>query len=539
MSTIKNYGIFLSSIALLVILAACGSTQGEATSEEQASLKTITIGLGTEPANLDPRNYTFTPGSFAVSWQIFEPLVYHDTRTDELIPGLAESWEQLDSTTYEFKLRQGVTWHDGEPFTADDVAWTLTRGPRPIQEYLLDPANPVEIIDDHTLRVFTTDPVGYFMVQSIALNLRIMPEHILSEWYADCQVAMTEQGLQAESTTEICTEVEKNQVWTENLIGTGPFEFKSWQPGLNITLAANSDYWDGSPQVDELVFKWVEEDATRIINLEAGEYDLILGVSDTDIERLDTVENITLLKSPGYGYDMLTLNQAVPALADERIRKAIAYAVDKESLMKLFPGVVSRTCGPLSTRSAFYNAEVNCYDYDPEQAKTLLAEAGWDPITRLTLKTPPNQQNEAQLIQRNLQDVGLDIELLTVETGAYNQEVQDGQSELALYGFGNIVDPDHMYWVFHQDWILGQASAYQNETVSALLEQGQTITDQEERRQIYNEAQRIIVDDDAAAVFLYSHDYVRAYRNDRITGLQEMPRPTDIFYWLRSAEVIE
>lgn len=537
MLTSKKYLlIVLVAVTVVALLSACGASSDTA---EEATANSITVGLGTEPPNLDPRNYNYTAGTFAVAWQIFEPLVYHDTRTDELIPGLAESWQQVDPTTYEFKLRQGVTWHDGEPFTAEDVAWTLTRGPRPIQEFGLNQDKPVEVVDDHTIRVYTANPVGYFMVQSIALNLRIMPQHILGDWYADCQTAITEQGLAAESTGEVCTEVEKNRVWTENIVGTGPFKFKSWEPGVNIVLAANQDYWGGAPKIDEVVFKWVEEEATRIINLESGEYDLILGVPDTDIERLETVDNITVLKSPGYGYDMITLNEAVPALADKRVRQAIAYAVDKESLMKLFPGVVTRTCGPLSTRSSFYNKDVNCYDYDPDQAKALLKEAGWDANTTLTLKAPPDQQNEAQLIQRNLQDVGIKVDLLTVEAGTYYQEVRDGQSELALYGFSNIVDPDHMYWVFHKDWILGTASAYQNDTVSSLLEEGQTTTDQAKRRQIYNEAQQIIVDDDAAAAFLYSHDDVRAYRSDRLKGLEEMPLPTDVFYWLRSAEVVE
>ena len=137
--TLRHITLLLLVLALLLVVSSNIIAQDETVA---------VIGLSTEPPSLDHRNYDLTSNTFAVIWQIYEPLLYHDTRTDELIPGLAESWEQLDEDSYQFNLRQGVTWHDGVPFTANDVAWSFTRTANRISEYGLDPAQPVEVIDD-------------------------------------------------------------------------------------------------------------------------------------------------------------------------------------------------------------------------------------------------------------------------------------------------------------------------------------------------------------------------------------------------------
>ena len=235
---------------------------------------------------------------------------------------------------------------------------------------------------------------------------------------------------------------------------------------------------------------------------------------------------------------MLTINTVTPALSDVRVRQAIAYALDKEAILDLYPGIVSRTCGPLSAISGFYNDAVNCYDYDPDMARQLLEEAGWDSSQTITLKTVPTMTDEALVIQQYLADVGINVEVQEVEAGVYYSQVRTGESELALYSFSNIVDPDHIYWVFHTDWLGSGIFGYDNETVNTLTVEGKSETDQEARVTMYNEVQDTIVND-AVAVFLYSADTLRAYRADRITGLEEMPNPTDVFYWLRSVDVIQ
>lgn len=510
-------------------------------------MKVVHIGLSEEPATLDHRNYSLTPSTFAVVWQIYEPLVYHDTRDDSLIPGLAESWEQLSETSYQFNLRQGVTWHDGEAFTADDVVWSYTRTPDRVTQYGLDPANPVEVIDDHTIIVNTNGPQGPFLRQNLALNMYILPEHILEPLYTEARAATYEESTDAEGKVIIAEaakaaalfSIDRGDNWVESaqIIGTGPFKYVSFERGSEIVLEKNADYWGGAPNIDQLVYNFVEDDNSRIIGLESGDFDLILGVPEFDVERLQGEENIEVLISPGLGYTMLTMNQAVPELSNPLIRQAIAYAIDQEEIVSLFGGLADRTCGPLSTKSGFYNAEVNCFAYDPEQATALLTEAGWDGSKTLSLTITSTDSDTALLIQQYLGDVGINVEINEVDAATFRTTVRGGESEMAIQAFGNVVDPDHMYWVFSTSTLGGPIFGYENERINTLLADAQKLADPAVRMPMYTEAQEILVDTDTVAVFLYSSADVRAFRSDRLTGLEPMARPTDVFYFLRSADM--
>ena len=535
--TIRTYLMLVLVMTLFLTVTGLSVAQDE---------KVVTVGLAAEPGQIDPRNYTFTPSTFAVAYQIWEPLVYHDTTIDELIPGLAESWEILDEDSYQFNLRQGVTWHDGEPFNADDVVWSLTRTANRIAEYALDPAMPVEVIDDYTVIVNTDGPQGPFLKQNLALNIRILPEHILEPFYTEARAAEYEPTTDADG-NEVSAEqvrddtlfsIDRGDDWSEpEYVGTGPFKFGSWERGTEIVLEANEDYWGGAPNADKVVFRWVEEDTSRVIGLEAGDFDLILGVPENDVERLQGMGDIEVLISPGLNYHMLTMNQSVPALSDVRVRQAIAYAIDKDEITSLYGDLATRDCAPLSVNSGFYNTEVNCYDHDPDRARELLEEVGWDSSQTLQLKIISDMSDEALLIQQYLGDVGINIEIQEVDAGSYYSEVRGGESELAMYDWGNVVDPDHMYWVYTSTILGGRVFSYNNPAVDELLLQGQQTADVAQRRELYNEAQRIIVNEDTVGVNIYSSAELRAYRSDRLTGMEPMPRPTDVFYWLRSVDV--
>lgn len=535
---IRKSIFFVLVISLLLITAGVSVAQGE---------KTVTIGLSAEPATLDHRNYQLNASTFAVVWQLYEPLVYHDTRTDELLPGLAESWEQIDEDSYKFNLRRDAKWHDGEPFTADDVVWSFTRTENRRLQYGLAAENPVEKIDDYTIIINTDGPQGPFLRQNLALNMYVLPEHIMEPYYAEARSATYEPTTDS-SGRELTAEqvkqdtlrlIDRGDRWTEApFIGTGPFKFSEWTRGTQIVLVAYDDYWGGRPNVDKLVFRWVEDDNARVIGLESGDFDLIINVPQAEVERLQGVENISMIISPGKGYSMLTMNQSVPELSDVRVRQAIAYAIDKDEIAEIYGDLVTRTCGPLSVSSPFYNADVNCFEYNPDAAKQLLAEAGWDPNESIQLKITANLSDEGLLVQQYLGDVGIKVDILEIDAASYYQQIRAGESELALYSFGNVIDPDHIYWVFTTSPGLGgPVFSYENPTVNDLLARGQRLTETNARREIYNQAQDIIVNQDTVAVFLYSAAVLRAYRSDRITGMDVMPLPTDIYYFFRSMDV--
>lgn len=540
MKNALRYSLFYALVVILLLSIAGGVVA-------QAE-KVVVVGLDSQPPTLDIRNYSLTPATFAVVWQLHEPLVYHDTRTDELIPGLAESWEQLDEDSYLFNLRQDVTWHDGEPFTADDVVWTFSRTLNRIQQFGLNPENPVEVVDDHTVIVNTNGPQGPFLKQNLALNMYILPEHILEPYYTEARNATYEDTTDANGNAVTAEQnrqaalfaIDRGDAWTEPpvFIGTGPFRFVSWARGTEIVLEANDDYWAGRPNIDRVVFRWVEDANSRVIGLEAGDFDLILGVPETDVTRLQSTPNVEVLISQGLGYSMLTMNQSVPALSNVLVRQAIAYAIDKDEVVGLYGELATRTCGPLSVASGFYNDTVDCFDYNPDRARELLAEAGWDSSTSLSITVTSARADEALLIQQYLGDVGINLTINEVDSATFTSTVRGGQSELAIQSFANVVDPDHIYWVFTTTPGLGgPIFSYENPTVNQLLADGQTSSIPEDRMPIYMEAQRIIVNDDTVAVFMYSSADLRAYRSDRLVGMQPMPRPTDVFYWLRSADV--
>jgi peptide/nickel transport system substrate-binding protein len=181
---------------------------------------------------------------------------------------------------------------------------------------------------------------------------------------------------------------------------------------------------------------------------------------------------------------------------------------------------------------------VNCFNYDPDAARALLADAGWDGSKTLSLTITSSDADTALLIQQYLGDVGVNVDINEVDAATFRTTVRGTESELAIQGFGNVVDPDHMYWVFHTDTLGGAIFSYQNDRANELMFGAQGLADPAVRLPMYQEAQDILVDQDTVAVFLYSSADLRAYRTDRLTGLEPMARPTDVFYWLRSVDTV-
>ncbi len=446
---------------------------------------TIIIGSGAEAVSLDPRVENDAP-SFERINMIMEPLLKYNENM-ELAPLLAKEWEvSEDTTTITFVLEEGVTWQDGVPFTAADVKYTF--------EWVLDVNNnaqnrglfvdieQIEIVDDYNIVFHLSQPNG-FLINSIP-RLAITPKH---------------DGDRAD--------------FAQKPLGTGPYKFVSWSRDDRMVLEAYEDYWRGKPNIANVIFRPIPENATKLLAFEAGEIDIFQGgVVPQEIDRLEANPNFIVQRTPGTGYTYLGINFRVAALADVRVRQAINHLFDREGIVKhVLNGIGTPAIGPITAALPWFNEDLAGYDYNPERAKELLAEAGYGPgdiKLRVHTNENPERIRIAELLQFEAQQVGIELEVIVEEWGAYLSRIQETDDfDLWLLGWVGLVDADRaLNRQFHTDGS-NNYGKYSNERIDEIIETGRVIApDTKESFDIYNEGQEIIVRDAVYAFINYSEE---------------------------------
>lgn len=457
-------------------------------------------------------------------------VTYSDTSMSAIAGDLAEDWDVAgDGVTWTFRLREGLTWHDGEPVTADDVRFTLELYADPAQQAVnagtvqnalvggteygegtADSISGVEVIDERTIQLTTPEPNAGFL--DLMTRIFILPEHSLGQIPRD--------------------QILESDWWTTNPIGTGPFKFVQYQPDQSIELERFDDYWRGAPRLDRLINRYFLEAGTSIIALEAGEIDFTYITADEAI-RLEDTPNVTVIPGPSQVINFLNLNpNQVEAFQDEHVRQAIAYAIDRDAIIEgLWQGAAEPTyC--LFNNPNFVPDDLNTYDYDPDMARELLAEAGWDPSTvgefeAITYYTDQLSSDILVAIQQYLADVGINIVPRNVDVPTFVNEYYEANTfQIGYAGAGNGPDPQGSYGYFHstQTWPTGtNAIGYSNPELDTLLEQGLTELDPTERAGIYQEVCRIL-NEEQPWIFLWVTTRYGAVSN-RIGNFQYTPAP--------------
>jgi len=289
---------------------------------------------------------------------VFNKLVRLDDQLQP-IPDLAASWElSADNLVWTFHLVEDVKWHDGTPFTAEDVKFTYEtmKDPDVNSPFAsnLDQVSDIEVVDDLTLKVTLDATYAPFLVK--LADMSIMPKHLL-ENVADYQT----------------TEFQRNPV------GTGPFALVEWQTGAFLRFTANPDYFRGKPAIDELVFKIVPDADVLSVQLETGEVDVVEGVSPAVAGRTEDNPDVDLVRYTAMRLRYLQLSQLNPLLQDKRVRQAIAYALDRQGIIDtILEGYGERCRTDYPPSSWVYNPNARIYDYDVPAAQALLADAGWE-----------------------------------------------------------------------------------------------------------------------------------------------------------------
>jgi ABC-type transport system substrate-binding protein len=495
----------------------------------QDAANAIIFGVGTDVDELDPRT-TDTQEGYIAAANVYDCLVLYDLGATTIRPGLAESWEiSDDGLVYTFNLRQGVSFHDGEPFNADAVVTWYNSVDEESPESQYDAVRMVYIADFITNWIDSVEAVDEFTVRMT-----------LPEPYAPLLANLAIPIAGIVSPAAIARGLDDVMV---NPSGTGAFRLASpddWTRDSQLVLEANPDYWGGAPKVDQLIIKVIPESSTRLQQLETGEIDIAWALTPEDVERTRENPDLVVVEDAGLNTNWANINVTLEPLTSKEVRQALNFAVNKEEISEgLYNGNMVPAGGVLPPVDWAFNPDLKSYPYDPDQARELLAAAGYDEGNPLSFTfmayTIPRGYNPvgdrlATAIQEYWSEVGVEANIQTAEWTQYREDRAAGKFQCALGGWqGDNGDPDNFLATLLAGWSVGagNVSFYENPEVDDLLEQAVRVSDMEERKQLYHQAEQLIVDD-APCVFL-GYQMHQVVTRANITDFQL--QPTYIYYF--------
>lgn len=482
------------ALVILTVLAFALSLPAQA-ADPKGELR---VAIPWTPENLDPTmNLSSIRSQVGVS--MFDSLVGRSAE-NRIVPELAESWKLLDDHTWQFKLRKGVLFHNGEPFNADSVRFTIQR--------VLDPAQKspnraniaeitrVEVLDDFTVNLVTRQP--YAPLLNRLIDFPILPPKYTAE-----------QG---------------SRPFALRPVGTGPFKFVELVKDEHLIVEAFDRHWRGAPTIRRITFKPVPEPFTRAASLRNGEVDVITTVPPTLARELERVAGIKVQRIPSTWLIYLGLNAFKKPLSDVRVRQALNYASDVDAIIKnVMEGNGRRNEGPFTPNMFGYDPGVKGYSHDPAKARRLLAEAGYPEGLEVTLDSPAGRyqgdKEIAEALAGQWQKAGFKPKVQVAEWGAYFKRYLAKQfPDAYLLGLGGpMQDGDELFNLVSSK---GRGLYYKNEKVDLLFDLGRSTMDPAKRRKIYSDLARAMIED-ATWVYLMQQVDIYATR-DRV---EWSPRP--------------
>ncbi|MDU8925025.1 ABC transporter substrate-binding protein [Pasteurellaceae bacterium LIM206] len=478
----------------------------------------------------------------ASSQQVYNRLVEFKRGSVELEPGLAESWEiSDDGLTYIFHLRKGVKFHSSKIFTpsrdfnADDVVFSFRRQLDPNHPYhkvssgtypyfnsmkFPELLKAVEKVDDNTVRIRLNRKDATFLA---SLGMDFMS--IYSAEYAD---KMMQAG--------------KPETIDKEPIGTGPFVFAGYQVDKAVRFLANKDYWKGKAPIDRLVFSITPDATTRYTKLQQGACDLMDFPNTADLARMKTDPKIQLQSQEGLNVAYIAFNTEKVPFDNVKVRQALNYAVDKKTIIEaVYQGAGIAAKNPLPPTIWGYNDQIQDYPYDPEKAKALLAEAGYpngfetelwvQPVVR---NSNPNPRRMSELVQNDWQKIGVKAKLVSFEWGDYIKRAKTGELTAGTFGWsGDNGDPDNFLSPLLASVNAGNTNfaRWKNADFDALLNKAIGLTDQNQRAELYKQAQ-VIVKEQAPWIPI-AHSITYAPLSLRVKDYKQSPFGYTAFYGVR------
>lgn len=462
-----------------------------ADADSHAKGGTFIFGRGGDSVGLDPA-LEEDGESFKVCDNIYDTLVQYEDGSTDLEPGLAEKWESSeDGLTWTFYLRRGVKFHDGTPFNADAVLFSLNRQHDKTHPFhnvsgsyvywvatgLAEIVDKITAIDDFTIQITLKSAYAPFIYTIAITPFAIVSPTAVKEW---------------------------GDAYFNNPVGTGPFKFSRWDKKDKIVLVANDDYWGGRPNLDRVIFRSIPDNAIRLIELQQGGLHAMEFPNPDDLQQIEADDTLRLLTQPGMNIGYLAMNFDKPPLDNQKVRLAINHGINKAMIIKhLYQGLGMPAKNPIPPSLWSYDDTIQDYEYNPELAKKLLAEAGFPngfETTLWALPVPrpyiPDGRALAEVIQSDLRKIGIETKIVTYDWGTYLERTKNGEHDMAMLGWSaDLGDPDNFFY-----FLLSKSSAekpagniafYRSDEMQNVLEKARATSDEDERDALYKEAQRI------------------------------------------------
>jgi peptide/nickel transport system substrate-binding protein len=535
MSRGRSLHLVLLLLAALMTFALVAASCGGDDDEEAGEGGTLVFAGAADPVVLDGALVSDGESLRAID-QMFEGLVTLEPGGTEVVAGLAESWDaSADGRTWTFNLRDGVTFHDGEPFNAEAVCfnfdrWYNFKGPFQLESATYywqtvfggfsDGKKPslyrsCEAVDERTVRLILTKGSASFLGALALTNFTFASPKALQEFGADEGTVDEETGFRPTGT-----------YGTQHPTGTGPFKFESWTRGDRLVMVRNDDYWGEKAKIERLIFRPIPDNAARLQALQNGEiqgYDL---VEPQDIATIEQDESLQILDRPAFNVGYVGINQSHEPLGELRVRQAIAHALNRQEVVTNFyagRGDVAHAFMPPSLEG--YAQNVTKYDFDPQRARQLLQQAG-AANAEITFCYPtdvsrpymPDPKRNFEAFAADLRDVGLRI---TPRAAPWSPDylglADEGRCPLYLLGWtGDYADADNFIGTFFQTeqsvW------GFDNPEIFRLLDRAEAETDDAERTRLYEEANRMIMEFVPGVPYVHTepalafHSSVQGYR---------------------------
>lgn len=500
--------VFTLMLALMLVvgaLAGCSSSSNggektEATTNESTNTvddatpvsDELKIALSADITSLDPQGHNDTK-SERVSFLLFNRLFRLDTDFN-VVPDLAESWEQTSDTEWTIKIKEGVKFTDGKEMTSEDVKYSLDRSKTmPKVQHVLSEVASVDIVDTYTVKITTNVPFSPFLYTLVHAGASIVPA----------------------GTEDFSTPV-----------GSGPYKFVEWVSGDKVVLEKNADYFDADNmgQMNKIIFKVIPEGTSRTIALETGEVDIVDELPNNDIQKVTDNDALTLYESASTRIDYFGMNNAKAPFDNQLVRQAMNYAIDKEAVMivAINGAGIEGTSVLAPSMLGFKGAD---YSYDPEKAKALLAEAGYPDGFKITIWASGDERKRiAEVIQANLLEVGITAEIEMLEWGTYLDGLMKGDEEAYVLGWTSNPDPDSTLTpLFHSESIGGMNFSRINDTkIDEYITSARAELDTAKRVTIYNDFHTYIMDKAPIVPLFVKNNLVGA--NKALKGVELSPQ---------------